>query len=74
MFDPDQRNRGTSPFFRIVNPEFHVKPNVRVGIAGTALFVAIFSRLLWEKYRYEKEQKQLQHASVPLERKINEDS
>lgn len=51
--------RRQSTFMRIVNPELYTKPNPRIAIAGTTLFVLVLSSLLYEKHRYNKEQQRL---------------
>ena len=73
MSCPDPR-RGLSPFSFLVNPELYAKPNLRVGLAGTALFAAILGRLLWEKHRVESERKKaVEQAGVArLERRLGE--
>jgi hypothetical protein len=53
----DPKNSRTTSLFKAVNPELYVKPNIRIGIVGTSLFVGILSYLLWEKRRVDLERK-----------------
>ena len=70
------RRRPLSPFFRIVNPELYMKPNLRVGIFGTGLFVLVLGGLAWQKHSYEKQKEAAtplrKNPPEPLERIIRE--
>jgi hypothetical protein len=70
--DDAWRRRPVSPFFRIVNPELYMKPNLRVGILGTCLFVLVAGSLAWQKHSYEKQQALLKNPPQPIERIIRE--
>ncbi|KAJ7558720.1 hypothetical protein O6H91_04G052700 [Diphasiastrum complanatum] len=53
--EDDMWRRNSTPFSRIVNPELYAKPNPKIAMLGTTMFIAITASLLWQKYTYEKQ-------------------
>lgn len=63
--------RNSTPFSRIVNPELHTKPNLTVGLLGTALFAILLSNLFWQRHSMQKQREvRAQMTPKPASRSV----